>query len=328
MSLFFGVPVDLAYHLVCWIAAILAPLTGGLATAAAIIAFTVLVRLLLLPLSYFAVRGSVRGEGARARLQPRIAELQRRHNNDPQRLQRELGALYRAEGAGMFGGFLPLLIQLPFFSVMYRLFLDHSVGGVPNTLLTHTLLAAPLGSHWLAGAGPLSAQGAVFAGLFALLAAVAVLAVRAARRAAPAVPPVPVTPARGKVPAGSATAASATSASATSASATRASATRASATRASVTRASVTRASVTRASVTPVSATPVSATPASVPGGRAVSFVTWVIPFASLVTAAIVPLAAGLYLLTTTAWTLAERTVLRRRFISATGPQSAGAAPQ
>ena len=209
MSLFFGVPVDLAYHLVCWIAAILAPLTGGLATAAAIIAFTVLARLLLLPLSYFAVRGSVRGEGARARLQPRIAELQRRHRNDPQRLQRELGALYRAEGSGMFGGFLPLLIQLPFFSVMYRLFLDHSVGGAPNTLLTHTLLAAPLGSHWLAGAGPLSAQGAVFAGLFALLAAVAVLAVRAARRAAPAVPPVPVTPARGRVPAGSASAGSA-----------------------------------------------------------------------------------------------------------------------
>ena len=308
MSLFFGVPVDLAYHLVCWIAAILAPLTGGLATAAAIIAFTVLARLLLLPLSYFAVRGSVRGEGARARLQPRIAELKRRHAKDPQRLQAELGALYRAEGSGMFGGFLPLLIQLPFFSVMYRLFTGHSVGGAPNTLLTHTLLAAPLGSHWLAGAGPLSAQGAVFAGLFALLAVVAVLAVRATRRAAPAVSPVPVTPARGKGPAGSAPAASARRASATPAPATRASATPVSATRAS--------------------ATPAPATPASLPGGRAVSFVTWIIPFASLVTAAIVPLAAGLYLLTTTAWTLAERTVLRRRFISATGPQSAGAPPR
>ena len=303
MSLFFGVPVDLAYHLVCWIAAILAPLTGGLATTAAIIAFTVLARLLLLPLSYFAVRGSVRGEGARARLQPRIAELQRRHRNDPQRLQRELGALYRAEGSGMFGGFLPLLIQLPFFSVMYRLFLDHSVGGAPNTLLTHTLLAAPLGSHWLAGAGPLSAQGAVFAGLFALLAAVAVLAVRATRRAAPAVPPAPVTPARGKVPAGSTPAGSTPAGSARAA-------------------------SVTRASATPTFATRAPATPAPVPGGRAVSFVTWIIPFASLVTAAIVPLAAGLYLLTTTAWTLAERTVLRRRFISATGPQSADAPPR
>jgi len=262
MSLFlsntvFGLPVDLAYHLVCWIAAILAPLLGGLATAAAIIAFTVAIRLLLLPLGYFAVRGSVRGEGARARLQPKIAELQRRHARNPQRLQEELGALYRAEGSGMFAGCLPLLLQLPFFSVMYRLFLDHSVGGAPNTLLTHSLLAAPLGSHWLAGAGPLSAQGAVFAGLFSLLAAVAVLAVRVARRATPV----------GGTAAGS--------------------------------------------------AAPGPAAPAA-PAGRAISLVGWVIPFASLVTAALVPLAAGLYLLTTTAWTLGERTVLRRRLISLT----------
>jgi YidC/Oxa1 family membrane protein insertase len=258
MSVFFGIPVDLAYHLVCWIAAILAPLLGGLGAAAAIIAFTVAIRLALLPLSYFAVRGSVRGEGARARLQPKIAELQRRHARNPQRLQEELGALYRAEGSGMFAGCLPLLLQLPFFSVMYRLFLDHSIGGAPNTLLTHSLLAAPLGSHWLAGAGPLSAQGAVFAGLFALLAAVAVLAVRAARRSTPATAAPARRPAAGD------------------------------------------------------------AQVSTAPAGRAVSLVSWVIPFASLVTAAIVPLAAGLYLLTTTAWTLGERTVLRRRFISLT----------
>lgn len=264
MSLFFsntvfGIPVDFSYHLVCWIAAILAPLLGGLATAAAIIAFTVVIRLLLLPLGYFAVRGSVRGEGARARLQPKIAELQRRHARNPQRLQEELGALYRAEGSGMFAGCLPLLFQLPFFSVMYRLFTGHSVGGAANTLLTHSLLAAPLGSHWLAGAGPLSAQGAVFAGLFVLLAVVGVLAVRVARRATP----LGVTAAGSAAPGSTA------------------------------------------------------AAPAA-PAGRAASLVGWVIPFASLVTAAIVPLAAGLYLLTTTAWTLGERTVLRRRFISLT----------
>jgi YidC/Oxa1 family membrane protein insertase len=264
MSLFlsntvFGLPVDLAYHLVCWIAALLVPLLGGLATAAAIVAFTVAIRLLLLPLGYFAVRGSVRGEGARARLQPKIAELQRRHARNPQRLREELGALYRAEGSGMFAGCLPLLVQLPFFSVMYRLFLDHSVGGAPNTLLSHSLLAAPLGSHWLAGAGPLSAQGAVFAGLFALLAVVAVLAVRVARRATPLKDPAAGPAAPGSAP----------------------------------------------------------AAPAA-PGGRAASLAGWVIPFASLVTAAIVPLAAGLYLLTTTAWTLGERTILRRRLISLT----------
>jgi YidC/Oxa1 family membrane protein insertase len=77
----------------------------------------------------------------------------------------------------------------------------------------------------------------------------------------------------------------------------------------------------------PASAPPASAPGASAPGGRAVSLMTWVVPFASVVTAAIVPLAAGLYLLTTTAWTLAERTVLRRRFISATQPQPASVRP-
>ncbi len=283
----FGIPVDFAYHLVCWIAAILAPLLGGLATAAAIIAFSMLIRLVLLPLSYFAVRGSVRGEEARARLQPKIAELQRRHTGDPRRLQDELGALYRAEGSGMFGGCLPLLIQLPFLSVMYRLFTGHLVGGTPNMLLGRGLLGAPLGSHWLAGAGPISAQGAVFAGLFALLAVVAVLSARAARRATPVVPPVP---ASGHARAGDAPAGGARRC---------------------------------RGGCPAGGALAGSAPAGSAPGGRAASVAGWIIPFASLVTAAIVPLAAGLYLLTTTAWTLAERTLLRRRVLAAAQPPAA-----
>jgi YidC/Oxa1 family membrane protein insertase len=35
-------------------------------------------------------------------------------------------------------------------------------------------------------------------------------------------------------------------------------------------------------------------------------------PFGTVLMAAVLPLAAGLYLLTTTAWTVTERTVLRR----------------
>ena len=33
MSVLFGMPVDLAYHLVCWVAAVLGPLFGGLAAS-------------------------------------------------------------------------------------------------------------------------------------------------------------------------------------------------------------------------------------------------------------------------------------------------------
>jgi YidC/Oxa1 family membrane protein insertase len=246
MSVLFGLPVDLAYHLVCWLAAILAPLLGGLAAAAAIVLFTMLVRLVLLPLSYYAFRG----ERARNRLLPQIQALQRRHAKDPERLQRELSALYRAEGTSMFAGCLPLLLQLPFFSLMYRLFLSHSVAGSPNSLLSHRLLAAPLGSWWLGGAGPFSAQGAVFAVVFLLLAAVAVAAIRAARRsAAAAAHPTPAAPA---------------------------------------------------------------AADAQGSADRVVGWLSRVMPFGSLIMAAIVPLAAGLYLLTTASWTLAERAAIKR----------------
>ncbi len=244
MSVLFGIPVDSAYHLVCWLAAVAAPLLGGFAAAAAIVAFTMLIRLGLLPLGYLAFRG----EKARNRLLPQMQEVQRRHARDPERLRAELAALQRAEGTGLYAGCLPLLLQIPFFSVMYRLFLSRSVAGAPNTLLGHRLLAASLGSRWLAGAGPFSPQGLVFAVLFALLAGVAVLAVRAARRAA---------------------------------------------------------APAAAAAVT-------SGGPGAPAAERAVAALGRLLPFGTVVMAAVVPLAAGLYLLTTTAWTLAERAAIKR----------------
>jgi len=262
MSVLFAIPVDLAYHLVCWLAAILAPLPGGLAAAAAIVAFTVAVRLVLLPLSYYALRG----ERARAQLQPQVQELRRRYASQPERLQRELPALYRGEGTSMFAGCLPLLLQIPAFSLMYRLFVSHSVAGGPNVLLAHSLLATPLGSQWLTGAGPFSAHGAVFALLFALLAVVGGLAVRAAR-------PTAAKSALGPKPAPAAKPATAAKEAAAVAGA----------------------------------------------ADRAAGLLTRLMPFGSLVLAAIVPLAAGLYLLTTAAWTLAERAILRRRLDHSAG---------
>lgn len=51
------------------------------------------------------------------------------------------------------------------------------------------------------------------------------------------------------------------------------------------------------------------------------------LPFLSVVFAAFVPLAAALYLATTTAWTLAERAILRRRYWGDRGAAGAVAAP-
>jgi YidC/Oxa1 family membrane protein insertase len=47
-----------------------------------------------------------------------------------------------------------------------------------------------------------------------------------------------------------------------------------------------------------------------------------VLPYATVAVAAVLPLAAGLYLLTTTAWSAAERVVLGRRLHPATAPDA------
>ena len=244
MSAFFGVPVDAAYHLVSLFAGFLTPLLGGLAAATAIVGFTMAVRLLLLPLSYRAMRGIA----AQARVAPLVQDLQKRYARQPDRLQRELTAAYRAEGTSMFAGCLPLLMQWPAFAVLSLLFRSAYVGGAPNTLLAHSLFGAPLASYWLGGTGPFSAQGAVFAGLFLLLAGIGWLSARMARRAT------------GQV-------------------------------------------SVTG--------------PAAVAGVAAASgaqaALARVLPFTTVAIAVFVPLAAGLYLATSTAWTLAERAVLGSR---------------
>jgi YidC/Oxa1 family membrane protein insertase len=81
----------------------------------------------------------------------------------------------------MFAGFAPLLAQWPVFSVLYLLFRSPAVAGGPNRLLSRDLFGVPLGDHWLSGAGVLSGQGAVFAGLLVILAVICWLSVRVAR---------------------------------------------------------------------------------------------------------------------------------------------------
>jgi len=244
---FLNAPLGVAYHFLFMLTQLLAPLPGGLAAAAAIILFTVAVRLLLAPLSFAALRG----QAGLAALQPRVAELRARYAHQPDRLERELAALYQAQGGTLLAGCLPLLLQLPFFSVMYRLFLSKTVAGKPNTLLTRDLLGAPLGSHWLTSAGPLSAHGLVFLGVLGLL-ALACFAIAWIGRAD---------------------------------------------SRAHASQADAGRADPTRT--------------ASGTAGTA-GLVTRVLPYFTVAIAAFVPLAAGLYLLTTTAWTAAERACWRR----------------
>ncbi|MEU1810121.1 YidC/Oxa1 family membrane protein insertase [Micromonospora aurantiaca (nom. illeg.)] len=225
-----------AATVVTWLADVLAPLTGGAATAAAIVLFTAAVRLLISPLTV----AQVRGERRRAALAPEVRDLQRRYADDPARLQSELFALYRNAGASPVAGCLPALLQAPFFLVMYRLFATGD--GAPG-LLGERLAGVPLGWHLgdgLSGPVPL-----VFGVLLAALLALAWWSSRRMRRAAAATGTVGGAPAEG-------------------------------------------------------------------PGAAVLGRLLPLLPYGTALVALVVPLAAVLYLVTTTAWTALEQVVLRQ----------------
>ena len=215
--------VSLAFHVV-------EGLSHVLPTGLAIVAFTVAVRLILFPLS----RAAARGEQARSRLGPQVAELQRKHRSDPRRQQQAVADLYRQEGISPVTGCLPRLVQAPFFTVMYRLFTLASIGSHDNVLLEQTVFAVPLGDHVLTVAT--MPHLLVFAAVYLAIGGVAYLTCRQLR--------------------------------------------------ATTATADASGAPALMAKISPL------------------------LPFGTVIVAAFLPLAGAIYLLTSTAWTYAERRVL------------------
>uniref|UniRef100_A0AAU2JQI4 YidC/Oxa1 family membrane protein insertase n=1 Tax=Streptomyces sp. NBC_00049 TaxID=2903617 RepID=A0AAU2JQI4_9ACTN len=189
-----------------------------------------------------------------------------------------------SRGATPMAGLLPALLQLPVFFLMYQSF---SSG---DELLAHRLFASPLGSRWadaLGEGGLIGSQGLVFLGLFVAIAVVAAWsAVRGRRAAAPAGLPVaapvtaPVAAPRGGKAGGAARAG----------------------------KAGAGKAGAGKAGA----GAPVALTPEQQEAMRKLGRVLPLLSFGTLIAAAVVPLAAGLYLLTSTAWSLAERAWLQR----------------
>jgi YidC/Oxa1 family membrane protein insertase len=83
--------------------------------ALSLILIAILVRLLLLP---FQMKGK-RGQLRQSRLQPKLAELQKRHGANKQKYQEEMSKLYRDEGVNPLSGCLWNFIQMP---IMLALF--------------------------------------------------------------------------------------------------------------------------------------------------------------------------------------------------------------
>lgn len=89
------------------------------ALAFAIIALTILVRLILWPLT----KSQLESAKKLANLKPQLAEIKRKHGKDKTRHQQEQARLYKEHGINPAAGCLPLLLQMPIFIALYQVLL-------------------------------------------------------------------------------------------------------------------------------------------------------------------------------------------------------------
>jgi len=82
----------------------------------AIIIFTVIIKLILIPLNIRSQKAMKKQQ----KIQPVLAELQQKYANDQQKLQREMTKLYKENNISMTGGCLPMLVQMPILVGLYQ----------------------------------------------------------------------------------------------------------------------------------------------------------------------------------------------------------------
>ena len=103
----------------------------------AILLLTIIIKLLLLPLS----KASIKSQKALQELQPKIEEIKKKYKNEREKMSRAMMALYKENKVNPFSSCLPLFIQLPFLFAVFRVFRD---GFGENSLdLIYSFIATP-----------------------------------------------------------------------------------------------------------------------------------------------------------------------------------------
>ena len=123
----------------------------------AIISFTILMRLILFPLA----QSSFKSMAKMKKLQPEMQRLKEAYPDDRQKMQQELMALYKKEGANPVAGCLPIFVQIPIFFSLYKvLFVTIEMYHAPFYGWIHDLSAPdPLGILTLFGIIPWNVPG-------------------------------------------------------------------------------------------------------------------------------------------------------------------------
>jgi YidC/Oxa1 family membrane protein insertase len=82
----------------------------------AILVFTVAVKALFFPLANYSYRSMSKMK----LLGPKMQALRERYKDEPQRMQQEMMAMYRAEKVNPASGCLPMVVQIPVFFSLYK----------------------------------------------------------------------------------------------------------------------------------------------------------------------------------------------------------------
>jgi YidC/Oxa1 family membrane protein insertase len=89
--------------------------SAGLSWGLSIMALTISVRALLIPLTYKQLKGM----RAMQALQPQLAEIKEKYKNDKQRMQQEMMRFYQENKVNPFASCIPLIAQLPVFITLF-----------------------------------------------------------------------------------------------------------------------------------------------------------------------------------------------------------------
>ena len=95
----------------------------------AIILFTVLVKILLMPLMVKQTKSTF----AMSEINPKIKEIQAKYKNKPEKQNEEISKLYKESDINPLSGCLPLLIQLPILYALFYVFRNPMAHGVFET---------------------------------------------------------------------------------------------------------------------------------------------------------------------------------------------------
>lgn len=86
----------------------------------AIVLFTLLVKIVLFPLSYKGLMSMQKLKD----LAPKMKELKEKYGKDPAKMNQQMMQLYKKHGANPMGGCLPMILQIPIFFALYRVLLN------------------------------------------------------------------------------------------------------------------------------------------------------------------------------------------------------------